>query len=80
VETEAVLARNAARLPEALLVHDPGQERADGQVQATAFRSVPARGEAFDAARRLIDDLKATVPIWKRQDFPDGASEWVGSP
>ncbi len=38
------------------------------------------RGEAFEAARRLIDDLKATVPIWKHQQFSDGGDEWVGSP
>ncbi|MEU0093498.1 molybdenum cofactor biosynthesis protein MoaE [Kribbella sp. NPDC006257] len=34
---------------------------------------------AFAACRRLIDDLKAEVPIWKHQHFTDGASEWVGT-
>ena len=38
------------------------------------------RGEAFDATRALIDDLKATVPIWKHQRFADGTDEWVGTP
>lgn len=38
------------------------------------------RGEAFDAARALIDDLKGTVPIWKHQRFADGTDEWVGLP
>ena len=42
--------------------------------------SASHRGEAFEAARRLIDDLKATVPIWKRQVFVDGDEEWVGTP
>ncbi len=37
------------------------------------------RGEAFAAARRLIDDLKREVPIWKHQVFSDGAEEWVGA-
>ena len=36
------------------------------------------RQEAFEACRRLIDDLKAEVPIWKHQSFEDGADEWVG--
>ena len=36
--------------------------------------------EAFLAARRLIDDVKATVPIWKHQLFTDGTEEWVGTP
>jgi molybdopterin synthase catalytic subunit len=38
------------------------------------------RDEAFSACRKLIDDLKSSVPIWKRQAFADGSSEWVGSP
>jgi molybdopterin synthase catalytic subunit len=37
------------------------------------------RGEAFEASRRLIDDLKSEVPIWKHQAFADGSTEWVGS-
>lgn len=39
----------------------------------------PHRAEAFAAARRLIDDLKETVPIWKHQVFADGSAEWVGA-
>ena len=38
------------------------------------------RGQAFDATRALIDELKATVPIWKHQLFEDGSDEWVGTP
>lgn len=38
------------------------------------------RGDAFDASRALIDELKATVPIWKHQLFADGTEEWVGTP
>ncbi len=38
------------------------------------------RAEAFDACRALIDELKASGPIWKHQRFADGTSEWVGSP
>ncbi|MER5635749.1 molybdenum cofactor biosynthesis protein MoaE [Kitasatospora sp. NPDC002227] len=37
------------------------------------------RGEAFAAARRLIDDLKHEVPIWKHQVFSNGEEEWVGA-
>jgi molybdopterin synthase catalytic subunit len=37
------------------------------------------RSEAFEACRRLIDELKATVPIWKHQRFASGESEWVNS-
>jgi molybdopterin synthase catalytic subunit len=38
------------------------------------------RGQAFDASRALIDQLKAEVPIWKHQLFTDGTEEWVGTP
>jgi molybdopterin synthase catalytic subunit len=38
------------------------------------------RGEAFEASRALIDELKETVPIWKHQLFTDGSDEWVGTP
>ncbi len=39
----------------------------------------PHRAEAFTAARRLIDDLKHEVPIWKHQTFDDGTEDWVGA-
>ena len=51
-----------------------------GDIAVVVAASAAHRGEAFDAARRLIDDLKSTVPIWKRQVFSDGTQEWVGSP
>ena len=38
------------------------------------------RAEAIAACHALIDELKETVPIWKRQHFASGASEWVGAP
>ncbi|MDQ1702860.1 MAG: hypothetical protein QOF57_2112, partial [Frankiaceae bacterium] len=31
-------------------------------------------------ARALIDELKDTVPIWKKQRYDDGTTDWVGSP
>jgi molybdopterin synthase catalytic subunit len=37
------------------------------------------RAEAFDSCRRLIDEIKAQVPIWKHQVFAEGDSEWVGA-
>jgi molybdopterin synthase catalytic subunit len=51
-----------------------------GDIAVVVAASCPHRGEAFDAARDLIDELKATVPIWKHQLFSDGGEEWVGTP
>jgi molybdopterin synthase catalytic subunit len=38
------------------------------------------RGAAFDACRWLIDTLKGTVPIWKKEYFEDGAVWADGEP
>jgi len=38
------------------------------------------RGAAFDACRWLIDTLKKTVPIWKKEQFEDGALWADGEP
>ncbi|WP_026413832.1 molybdenum cofactor biosynthesis protein MoaE [Actinomadura oligospora] len=50
-----------------------------GDLAVVVAASCPHRGEAFAACRRLIDDLKAEVPIWKHQGFADGGDEWVGA-
>ncbi len=51
-----------------------------GDLAVVVAVSCAHRGEAFAACRALIDDLKATVPIWKHQSFDDGTQEWVGLP
>lgn len=51
-----------------------------GDLAVALAVACPHRGEAFTAARRFIDDLKATVPIWKHQRFADGTATWVGTP
>jgi molybdopterin synthase catalytic subunit len=51
-----------------------------GEVAVVVAAAAGHRGQAFEAARDLIDDLKATVPIWKHQIFADGTEEWVGLP
>ncbi|MBI2393587.1 MAG: molybdenum cofactor biosynthesis protein MoaE [Deltaproteobacteria bacterium] len=48
-----------------------------GDVAVVCAASAPHRGEAFAACRRLIDEIKARVPIWKREHGPEGAY-WVG--
>ena len=41
--------------------------------------SCPHRGQAFDACRFLIDELKAQVTIWKKEVWADGSTSWVDS-
>ncbi len=42
--------------------------------------SAAHRGEAFAACAALVDEVKLQLPIWKRQEFPDGTDEWVNCP
>ena len=51
-----------------------------GDIAVVVGVSAEHRGEAFDVCRELIDEFKATIPIWKHQRFADGADEWVGLP
>ena len=51
-----------------------------GDAAVVVATAADHRGQAFEASRALIDDLKATVPIWKHQVFTDGSDEWVGTP
>ncbi|MFD5558335.1 molybdenum cofactor biosynthesis protein MoaE [Streptomyces sp. NPDC127068] len=50
-----------------------------GDLAVIVAVSCPHRAEAFAACRRLIDDLKREVPVWKHQRFSDGTEEWVGA-
>ena len=39
--------------------------------------SSPHRAEAFDACRYIIDNIKTRLPIWKKEHYVSGVSEWV---
>ncbi|MFK4730591.1 molybdenum cofactor biosynthesis protein MoaE [Agromyces mediolanus] len=49
-----------------------------GDVALVAAAGAGHRAQAFDACERLVELVKQEVPIWKRQHFDDGVSEWVG--
>ncbi|CAG6395766.1 molybdenum cofactor biosynthesis protein MoaE [Actinacidiphila cocklensis] len=78
-ELRRVAEKVAADFPVRALaaVHRVGDLRV-GDLAVIVAVSCPHRGEAFAASRRLIDDLKGEVPIWKHQTFDDGTEEWVG--
>jgi len=48
-----------------------------GDVAVWAGVSAAHRTAAFDACRYVIDQVKARVPIWKREHYVEGASEWL---
>lgn len=49
-----------------------------GDIALVASVAAPHRAEAFAACSRLVDLIKLTVPIWKRQHLAAGEAEWVG--
>jgi len=68
----------AARFPVRALaaVHRTG-DLDIGDLAVVVAASADHRDEAFAACRALVEDVKATVPVWKRQQFAEGESEWV---
>ncbi len=39
----------------------------------------PHRGEAYEASRYIIEELKKRLPVWKREHYTDGRSDWVSN-
>jgi molybdopterin synthase catalytic subunit len=58
------------------VVHRTGDLQV-GDLAVVAAVGAQHRDVAFAACHALIDELKATVPIWKHQVFDGGDSEWV---
>ena len=51
-----------------------------GDAALVAAVAADHRQAAFDTCARLVDTVKARLPVWKHQYFADGSDEWVGSP
>lgn len=49
-----------------------------GETALVVAVSAAHRIDSFAACQRLVDEVKARVPVWKRQLFADGEHEWVG--
>ena len=48
-----------------------------GEISVLVAVGCPHRGEAFAACRYAIDTLKHNAPIWKKEHFNNGSSNWV---
>jgi molybdopterin synthase catalytic subunit len=77
-EIAKIVAAVQAEIPDAALtvLHRLGLLHV-GDVSIVIVTASPHRAEAFVASRALIDRIKQTVPIWKKERGPDG-EEWVG--
>jgi molybdopterin synthase catalytic subunit len=78
MEEIAAEARRRWPITSIAIVHRLGRlEIGEPSVAVAAF--APHRAEAFAACRYAIDTLKATVPIWKKEFYADGAV-WLDGP
>jgi molybdopterin synthase catalytic subunit len=50
-----------------------------GEISVAIATSHAHRAAAIEANRYVIEELKRRVPIWKREHYLDGTSEWVDS-
>jgi molybdopterin synthase catalytic subunit len=77
-EGERILAEAAGKFPilRAVCAHRTGA-LAVGDLAVWVGTAAPHRDAAFAASRYLIDELKARLPIWKREHYADGPSVWV---
>jgi molybdopterin synthase catalytic subunit len=58
------------------VVHRVGR-LAVGEASVAIAVAAPHRAEAYEASRYVIEELKRRVPVWKREGYVDGESEWV---
>ena len=68
--------RNRWPVIEVGIVHRLGRLEL-GDVSVAVAVSTPHRQQAFEAGKHLIDRLKEVVPIWKKENWADGSTEWV---
>jgi len=79
MEALAGQARSSFAVREIALVHRLGRLEI-GETSVLIVVVSAHRGPAFDACRWIIDTLKKTVPIWKKEYFEDGAVWADGEP
>lgn len=75
---QEILAEAESRWPivAAAIVHRLGHLDL-GEISIALAVSCGHRAQAFEAGRYLIDELKQRVPIWKKENWDDGTTEWV---
>ena len=79
IESLAAEARERFAVRAASIVHRLGRLEI-GETSVLVVVASAHRGAAFDACRWIIDTLKKTVPIWKKEYFEDGAVWADGEP
>ena len=63
----------------AIAIHHRVGRLAIGEMAVLIVVAAAHRHEAFEATEWLMDRIKEVAPIWKKEIWADGASEWVGN-
>lgn len=79
MESLVQAALDGFRIRDAMVVHRLGRLTI-GETSVLVAVASAHRAAAFEACRYLIDTLKKTVPIWKKEYFEDGAVWADGEP
>ena len=60
-----------------IVMHHRTGKLALGEASVLVVVGHPHRAAAFDGCKYAIDTLKSDAPIWKKEHWADGASDWV---
>lgn len=78
-ELSAILEETASRytLSHLEAVHRTGTLE-PGEPSLAIVAAAPHRAAAYEGSRHVIEEIKRRLPIWKREEYADGAVEWIG--
>jgi molybdopterin synthase catalytic subunit len=74
-----IIAEATARWPVRIALQHRIGDLAVGDVAVAIAAGGGHRDDAFEACRYVIEELKRRVPIWKKELFADGTTEWVNA-
>ena len=80
-ELAAIVAEAWERHPvgEIVVVHRTGHLTV-GDVSVAIAVAAPHRDAGYEASRYVIEEIKRRLPVWKHEQYADGAAGWVGAP
>jgi molybdopterin synthase catalytic subunit len=76
-ECARIVAETEDRWPVAVVLRHRLGELAIGETAVAVAVAAAHRGDAFEACRHMIEEVKRRVPIWKREHYADGSVAWV---
>jgi molybdopterin synthase catalytic subunit len=60
-----------------IFIHHRVGTLAVGEVSTVIAVATPHRGEAYEASRYIIEEIKKRLPVWKKENYVEGDAAWV---